>query len=131
NEENISPLAELATALVDGVTKVNDGVVISVQHYGETYPMRGSLDARRRVGYFDAILGRTLRLALSSVVFSVKTTAVEEESGDKQTQNSFKEKDLSVFLNEHQIMILPESIVIVMDGKPETITTSHQAYDRI
>ncbi len=131
NEENISPLAELATALVDGVTKVNDGVVISVQHDGETYPMRGSLDARRRVGYFDAILERTFRLALSSVVFSVKTTAVEEESGDKQTQNSFNEKDLSVFLNEHQIMILPESIVIVMDGKPETITTSHQAYDRI
>ncbi|EHT1484537.1 hypothetical protein KXE51_003517 [Salmonella enterica] len=131
-EEAIGKLAELAVALTEGVDKVSDSVVISAVVEGEYYPLRGSLDARRRVGYFDAILGRTLRLALSSVKFDVGMCHVEGNGEeDKKTKSDFSAKDLDVFLNEHQILILPDSVVIAIDGKPETITTSHPAYDRI
>lgn len=131
-EETIGKLAELAVALTEGIDKVAESVAIRVLVEGDYYPMRGSLDARRRVGYFDAILGRTLRLALSSVKFEVVQNEVEDNSGeDKKTKADFGAKDLDVFLNEHQILILPESVVIAIDGKPETITTTHPAYDRI
>lgn len=131
-EEVIGQLAELAVALTEGVDKVADSVSIRILVEEEYYPMRGSLDARRRVGYFDAILGRTLRLSLSSVKFEVvqnETEAAGDE--DKKTKSDFGAKDLDVFLNEHQILILPESIVIAIDGKPETITTAHPAYTNI
>lgn len=130
-EETIGNLAELAVALTEGAEKVADTVAIRVLVEDEYYPIRGSLDARRRVGYFDAILGRTLRLSLSSVKFEVVRKQTEVVSDDKKTKADFGAKDLDVFLNEHQILILPESVVIAIDGKPETITTTHPAYDRI
>lgn len=130
--ETIGELAELAVALSEGVDKVADSVTIRVLVENEYYPMRGSLDARRRVGYFDSILGRTLRLSLSSVKFEVLGNVDSAGDGeDKKTKADFGAKDLDVFLNEHQILILPESVVIAIDGKPETITTTHPAYDRI
>ncbi|MDF4164601.1 helix-turn-helix domain-containing protein [Escherichia coli] len=129
--EAIGEMAEISVALSEGADKVPSNVEISVVVDGETYPIRGSLDARRRVGYFDGILGRTLRLALSSVEFTVAVKDVEEVADDKKTKQDFGAKDLDVFLNEHQILILPDSVVIAIDGKPETITTSHPAYDRI
>lgn len=132
-EEKVGALAELGVALVEGADKVSPGVSITVEiSEGDFYPLRGALDARRRVGYYDVILGRTTRLALSSVSFKVEVKEVDEETAeDKKTKADFGAKDLDVFLNEHQILILPESIVIAIDGKPETITTSHPAYDRI
>lgn len=127
--DKIVALAEVAAALVDGYKGEASEITVILPD-DDTYPMRGSMDARRRVGYFDGVLGRTLRLALSSVTFKVKLKEVQEIA-DKQTKAEFGDKSLDVFLNEHQIMILPESVVIVIDGKPETITTSHQSYDRI
>ncbi len=127
--DKIVALAEVASALVDGYKGETSEITVILPDE-DTYPMRGSMDARRRVGYYDSILGRTLRLALSSVTFKVKLKETQQ-IGDKQTKAEFGDKELSVFLNEHQIMILPESVVIVIDGKPETITTSHQSYDRI
>lgn len=127
--DKIVALAEVAAALVDGYKGETSEITVILPD-DDTYPMRGSMDARRRVGYFDGVLGRTLRLALSSVTFKVKLKEVQEIA-DKQTKTEFGDKSLDVFLNEHQIMILPESVVIVIDGKPETITTSHQSYDRI
>lgn len=130
--ETIGKMAEIAVSLTEGVDKVSDNVDVRVIVEDEYYPARGSLDARRRVGYFDAILNRTLRLSLSSVKFTVVVNQVEEtDPNDKKTKSDFSAKDLDVFLNEHQILILPESVVIAIDGKPETITTSHPAYDRI
>ncbi len=127
--DKIVALAEVTTALVDGYKGETSEITVILPD-DDTYPMRGSMDARRRVGYFDGVLGRTLRLALSSVTFKVKLKEAQEIA-DKQTKAEFGDKSLDVFLNEHQIMILPESVVIVIDGKPETITTSHQSYDRI
>lgn len=127
--DKIVALAEVTTALVDGYKGEASEITVILPD-DDTYPMRGSMDARRRVGYFDGVLGRTLRLALSSVTFKVKLKEAQEIA-DKQTKAEFGDKSLDVFLNEHQIMILPESVVIVIDGKPETITTSHQSYDRI
>lgn len=127
--DKIVALAEVAAALVDGYKGETSEITVILPD-DDTYPMRGSMDARRRVGYFDGVLGRTLRLALSSVTFKVKLKEAQEIA-DKQTKTEFGDKSLDVFLNEHQIMILPESVVIVIDGKPETITTSHQSYDRI
>ena len=131
DKENVQPLAELTEALTQGADKVSPGTSIYVVVDGEKYPLRGSLDARRRVGYFDAVMNRTLRLALSSVEFLITVVAVEEDDTERKTKNDLSAKSLDVFLNEHQIMILPESIVIAMDGKAETITTSHQSYDKI
>ncbi|AYN55379.1 rIIB protein [Dickeya phage Coodle] len=128
----IGKMAEIAVSLTEGSEKISDNVNIRVYVDGEYYPIRGALDARRRIGYFDVILGRTLRLALSSVQFEVIVKEVEETaSDDKKTKQDFGAKDLDVFLNEHQILILPESVIIAIDGKPETITTSHPAYERI
>lgn len=131
DEAEVGALAELATSLSEGYDKVSDGVTIRVVVDNEYYPIRGGLDARRRVGYFDAILGRTLRLSLSSVKFEVAVSDDVSDDKDPQTKSDFGAKDLDVFLNEHQILILPDSIVIAIDGKPETITTSHPAYERI
>ncbi|MCI2234876.1 hypothetical protein MKK42_22700 [Escherichia coli] len=104
--EAIGEMAEISVALSEGADKVPSNVEISVVIDGETYPIRGSLDARRRVGYFDGILGRTLRLALSSVEFAVAVKDVEEVADDKKTKQDFGAKDLDVFLNEHQILII-------------------------
>lgn len=136
NAEVIQRMSEVCVGLTDGAQHIEEGnsVMVRVGEEAELFPLRGSLDARRRVGYYDAVLGRTLRCALSSATFIVKLAATEEDGEEvpvTQTKSSLSGKDLDVFLNEHQILILPESIVIAIDGKPETITTSHQAYEKI
>lgn len=131
-DSSVAPMAQLSEMLQGGKEE-NSGLEVLVElvsEPGEMFPIRGTLDARRRVGYYDATIKRTQRVSLSSVYFILESVEVDLDKVEK-TSDKFGEKDLSVFLNEHQIMILPESVVIVIDGKPETVTTSHQSYNKI
>ena len=129
-EENVPQLAELSVALTEGKDNTADGFTAFVLVDNERYALRGTIDARRRIGYFDPVLNRVLRLSITSVYFDVQMRD-PEEIGERKTSKDLGASSIDVFLNKHQIMILPESVIIAINGKPETITTSHQAYEKI
>lgn len=132
DEDLVQNMAELAELLTDKSYKASPGLSVFVYVGDEKYPLRGSLDARRRIGYFDAVMNRTQRLSIANVsfVFHEKEVA-EDEVVAESTKDSLSGKDLDVFLNENQILILPQSVVIAIEGKPRTIDTSHPAYKAI
>lgn len=130
----IQYMAELSEALADKSYKLSPGLSVFVMNgeFSEKYRLSGALDVRRRVGYFDPIMGRTLRSSINNVHFLFQETEVAEgDTVAESTKDELSSKDLDVFLNEHQILILPQSVVICIDGKPRTIDTSHPAYKAI
>ncbi|WPJ72099.1 hypothetical protein DEEACLCL_00082 [Salmonella phage CRW-SP2] len=132
NDEVVQYMAELSAALTDKTYKLSAGLSIFVYIDDEKYPLKSVLDSRRRIGYFDAILNRTLRTNISSVLFAFQE--VEAKDGEVLTESTKEElsgKSLDVFLNQHQILILPDSVVIAIDGKPRTIDTGHPSYKAI
>lgn len=132
-KEVIQYMAELSEALADKSYKLSPGLSVFVLtgDYSEKYRLSGALDVRRRVGYFDPVMGRTLRTAINNVFFLFQEKEVAEEAASESTKDDLSGKDLDVFLNQHQILILPNSVVIAVDGKPRTIDTSHPAYKAI
>lgn len=127
-------LAHLANSMTNTGLGEIPGYAFSVVYDGSEYPLRGKLNAKGQVGFFDHLINRTVRLAFSSIQ-SIKFTEVEidesAEAKDVSTKDTLVNKDLDVFLSKHQILILPKQIVIVKDGKPLTIDTSHPSYDAI
>lgn len=87
------------------------------------------VDAKRRLG-IDIGDGKVTRVALSKLQ-EVGISEKEEKPVDNKTKEDFSTSTVDDFLAKHQIMILPNSIVIAKDGVPHTIMQSHTSYDAI
>lgn len=127
-------LATLANSIVESGLGEVPGFKFHVSFEDNLYPLRGKLNAKGQIGFFDPLINRTVRAAMSSVKFiqcSAVEQTVEEASADISTKDKMSNKNLDVFLAKHQILILSDQIVIVKNGKPLTIRTDHAAYDAI
>uniref|UniRef100_A0AAU8L055 DNA-binding protein n=1 Tax=Serratia phage Kevin TaxID=3161161 RepID=A0AAU8L055_9CAUD len=133
NVSTCDALSHMANSLTETGLGEIPGYEFLVQYEGSDYPLRGKLNAKSQVGFFDALINRTVRAAFSSlesIQYKVKDV-VEGEQNVVTTKETLDNKDLDVFLSKHQILILPQQIVIVKDGNPLTIDTSHPSYDAI
>lgn len=133
--ESAGILSHLASCMVETGQGEVPGYRFVVKYEGNTFPLRGKLNAKRQVGFFDALTNRTFRTAMSSVESIACIEVPVNEDADSGVVVSTKEKldnkSLDVFLSKHQILILPTQIVIAKNGQPLTIDTSHQSYDAI
>lgn len=135
NAEEGDYLAHLAHSLTESGLGEAGGHEFIVDFEDSEYPLRGKLNAKKQIGFFDVLVNRTLRVALSAidsvVVRSHKASDEEAAAPTVGTKETLDNKDLDVFLSEHQILILPTQIVVVREGKPLTIDTSHPSYEAI
>lgn len=132
NAETLFACSQICAALTDKGHKLHVGMSIFYKTGdGLRYPLRGCLDVRRRVGYFDAASNRTIRSTVNNASFSVDYNEELEEAEAPTESTKEKLGELDLFLMKHHILVLPESVVITINGKPETITTSHQSYQAV
>lgn len=130
--EDMTAISEIVEALVTTGTPVGNHYTVFVEVDGVANSLKGKINAKGQVGYLDAVTNMTVRVSMSLVI--LKTEALPEKekvNTDESTKSKLKGVTLSKFLQEHQILLLPNQVVITKDGEPRTITTDHQFYGAI
>lgn len=134
--ETLGAISELTELLTQQEAEVTCGFKVVVKGEGE-YAVRGQINSKRQIGYHDPLVNKTVRVSINQVLFNYtppvdgKDEDVEEEPEIECTKKRLSGKDLDLFLSKHQIMVLPDQVVIAKDGRPLTITTSHGSYQAI
>jgi len=131
-ESEIPGVCELVEILVKGGQSPAQGYEFDVYVDNAPYPLKGKLNAKGMIGYYDALTNMSPRINRHLVEIDITPQVQKEVSEETNTTKSaLKGVTLDDFLAKHQILILPDQVVIVQKGKARTITSDHDFFDSI